>query len=408
LKLSFIIAFRYFFTKRKKSAVNIISNITLSGISITVAALVIILSVFNGFEKVILDMYNNFDPHLKIYPIKGKTFNYNDIKHHLSEDISIKDYSVVLEEKFLLEYNNKKIMCIVKGVDSNYSSVVKTEKIIKEGRYFSDTLSDFQKDVVILGSVISYELDIDINNPFSYIKLLCPKKSSNYIRDKSDIIETLFSPIGIFSVQADYDNSYLIVPIGRLQKILNVDSQCTFIEIMLHNENELEEFKNKIIKVLGNDYIVKTRIEQHDFLYKLLNSEKLVVFLILVFILIISSFNIISSLTMLMIEKKNDIYTLSDLGSNKRQIENIFLINGLLSVFCGTIIGIIIGVSFCIIQEKYGIISMHGNFIVDSYPVKILLSDIYKIFFTVSIIGILVSYYPAKVLTNKFLKKRNH
>ena len=402
MNFPFFIAKRYLFTSKSKNVVNIISYISLFGVSVGTAALVIVMSVFNGFEKIVLDMYNSFDPHLKITSVVGKTFNPEDVKSILLEQKDIKLYAEVLEEKVLIQNNGNEIIATIKGVDDNFNELVNFSKLVVFG---DSVFENFNGNAVIVGNGIAYNLSINVNNIFEQINITAPNRTSKYIKDKSDLVKTAFLPIGVFSVQAEYDNEYIICPLKNLQNILERENEVSAIEVNLLNSENMEDVKSEIQKQIGDNYIVKTRLEQHEFLYKLLNSEKLAVFLILVFILIIASFNIISSLSMMMIDKQKDIKTFWNLGSSKKQIRNIFFTKGILGVLVGSAIGLFIGVGFSLLQQHFGFIAMEGNFVVNAYPVELNIKDVLIVEITVIVIGLIASFYPAKVLTNRFLKK---
>ena len=403
MKFPFYIAKRYLFTNKSKNVVNIISYISLFGVSVGTAALIIVMSVFNGFESLVLDMYNSFDPHIKITAAQGKTFLIPSLDSTLSQNKDLKNYSFILEEKVLIENNGTEIIVEIKGVDSNYSKLVDITEIVKLGDYFED---DFyrSKDVLVLGASIRYRLAADINNMFSQLTITSPKRDAKYIKDANDLVQSVFLPIGVFSVQSEYDNQFVLAPLNRVQLMLNRNNEASSVEINILDIDKMPLIKENLQNILGEDYIVKTRLEQHDFLYKLLNSEKLAVFIILTFILIIASFNIVSSLSMLIIDKQKDIKIFWNLGSSKKKIRNIFFIKGFLSVILGSVIGLCIGIGFVLLQGKFGFIAMQGGFVVDSYPVELHIEDVMKVEMTVIVIGIIASFYPAKVLTNKFLK----
>ena len=403
MKFPFYIAKRYLFTNKSKNVVNIISYISLFGVSVGTAALIIVMSVFNGFESLVLDMYNSFDPHIKITAAQGKTFLIPSLDSTLSQNKDLKNYSFILEEKVLIENNGTEIIVEIKGVDSNYSKLVDITEIVKLGDYFED---DFyrSKDVLVLGASIRYRLAADINNMFSQLTITSPKRDAKYIKDANDLVQSVFLPIGVFSVQSEYDNQFVLAPLNRVQLMLNRNNEASSVEINILDIDKMPLIKENLQNILGEDYIVKTRLEQHDFLYKLLNSEKLAVFIILTFILIIASFNIVSSLSMLIIDKQKDIRTFWNLGSSKKKIRNIFFIKGFLSVILGSVIGLCIGIGFVLLQGKFGFIAMQGGFVVDSYPVELHIVDVMKVEITVIVIGLIASFYPAKVLTNKFLK----
>jgi len=404
MKFPFFIAKRYLFTSKGKNVVNIISYISLFGVAIGTAALVVVLSVFNGFEKIVLDMYNSFDPHLKISAAEGKTFFTNEIKHYLTEVEEIENYSFVLEEKVLIEHKGNEFIADIKGVDSKYSSLVNMDSVLKIGEYFSDEFYR-NKNVLVFGAGVSYNLSVDVHNMHSQVTVTSPNRKSKYIKDSSDLNHSAFTPLGVFSVQAEYDNKYVLAPLNRVQKMLDRAGESSSVEVNLSDPLKMYEVKNILQKGLGDSFIIKTRLEQHEFLYKLLQSEKLAVFIILTFILIIASFNIISSLSMMMIDKRNDIKTFWNLGSSEKQIRNIFFTKGFLGVLVGSCIGLFLGLSFSLLQQHLGFIAMEGNFVVNTYPVNVVFTDILIVEVTVITIGLIASYYPAKVLTSRFLKR---
>ena len=418
MNFSFFIAKRYFSSYRGKGIVNIISIISLAGVAIGTAALIIILSVFNGFERVILDMYNSFDPHLKITYRQGKTFDSvfpNDI---LSTTDGVKVFSNVIEEDIFFSYKNSNDFAVIKGVDKQYKSLNNFEKLLIHPHDQSDTMGvyfDEPLPTILPNNIYVYPCNLGISLAFensinivgsqnNFFKTVLPKRNSNYIRSESDMVYTFFNPVGLFASQSEYDGKYIISSIEIVRKMLDLDSQqISSIEIMINNINDIQIIKNNLSEKLGEDYIISTRLEQHDFLYKLLNSERLAIFIILTFIFIIASFNIVSSLSMLIIEKKDDIKVLSNLGSSKKQIQNIFFLTGFRGVIFGSAVGIFLGLIFCGLQQHLHIIQINGNFVVDHYPIRIDYFDIMIIEIIVLTIGFLATYYPAKVLIRKFL-----
>lgn len=419
MNFPFFIAKRYLFTSKSKNVVNIISYISVFGVAIGTAALVVILSIFNGFEDLILNMYNSFDSHLKVTSSVGKTFNVSELDSNLKANNNIENYSFILEEKVLIEHKDNQVIAEIKGVDDNYHKLVNINSIIKRGSYFSDTLeSDSLKreNMMVLGYGVYDTLSYPplYTNPQKFLErsdklvsVYYPKGSSKYLLNPSDFLSRDFVSIGVFSVQSEYDNKYVLIPLNSAQKMLKRFGKASSAEINIKDSDKMNHVKTELEQTLGEDFVVKSRLEQHEFLYKLLNSEKLAIFLILVFILIIASFNIISSLSMLMIDKQKDIKTFWNLGSSAKQIRNIFFTKGFFGVLLGSFIGIGIGVAFSLLQQYFGFITMTGNFIVEAYPVKLLFSDILIVELTVLIIGLIASFYPAKILTSKFLKKHN-
>lgn len=412
MKFPYFISFRYLFTiRKKKNLVNIISYISLFGIFISSASLVLVLSVFNGFENLVLNMYNAFDPHLKVTYKHDKFFEPDYVNNILSLNPNISSSSDVFEEKVLLQHNNQNIIATLKGVDENYNSTIDIDSVIYFGRYFSKKdFDDNSSSPIILGLGIAESLSsgifqsIYVDSP-TMVTVSLPDPKKKYLLRKSDIITKKFAPIGFFSVQSEYDYEFILCPIIEAQSILQKTGLVSSIEIKLINHKDMKNVKQMIQSEIGSDYIVQTRLEQHDFLYKLLNSEKISVFLILTFILILSSFNIVSTLSMLILDKKRDIQTIFNLGSSLFQIRKIFFIYGFFSVLIGSVFGVSIGLIISVLQENFQFISMEGNFHIDYYPIQIKFTDIIFVFIAVFFIGLLASYYPVRALSKKFVVK---
>lgn len=402
MNFPFFIAKRYFFSGKTKTAVNIISLVSLIGISIGTGALVLLLSVFNGFEDLLLSMYNTFDPHLKITSNEGKTFNAEDVNLVLKENEEILYFTDVLEEKVLMKNGNHEFIAIIKGVGKDFCKMTNLDSIIVEG----ENLELYnKKSVAILGQGVAYHLSMGVGNMFNRLQIFVPnRESATLLNPKNAFSSSSVLPIGIFSLGAEYDNKYIITPISFLQDLI-LKKEVSAIEIQLEKQHNMLEVQKQLQKSLGEQFVVKNRLQHHAVLHKILNSEKLGVFLILVFMLIIATFNIIGSLSMLMIEKKRDIQTFWSLGANQKSIQKIFFTEGMLTIIIGSCIGIILGLFLAIIQMKYGIIGMgEGNFIIQFYPVAIDFRDLLLVELTVIIIGIFASYYPAKVLSKRLIK----
>ena len=248
MNFPFFIAKRYTFSSKKESIVNIISYISLIGVVIGTAALVIVLSVFNGFEQIVLDMYNSFDPHIKVSSSKGKTFMTNDIEDKILDVEEIENYSFTLTERVLMEHSNNELIVELKGVDDSFDEIVEIDSLLKLGDYFYDDLYK-ENDVLVLGAGVKYNLSVDLNNIFSKISVTVPNKNSRYIRDSSDIERVVFTPIGMFSVQSEYDSKYSISPLKRVQKLLDREGEASSLEILLKNEKDMEEFKLQLQEI---------------------------------------------------------------------------------------------------------------------------------------------------------------
>ena len=399
MKFPFFIAWRYFFTKNKIGYVHLLTLITQIGIAIGTASLVLVLSVFNGFEDLVLSMYNVFDPHIKVVSSNGKNFNGQKVKEILLTYDDIDVYSSTLEEKALVEYNGKQHIVTIKGVDSLYSNLTSLDSVIISG----DNINKFKDaNVAIVGRGVAYYLSMNIGSVFENLQLYLPKRNANFINYKNAFSTSSLSPVGIFSIQQEIDTKYILTHISYLQNLIQKENFVSAIEINLLDKSEMLIFQKKLAEKIGNNYKVINQFEQQEFLYKILNTEKLVVFLILIFIVLISAFNIISSLTVLIIEKKNDIKTFLNLGLDHLSLKNVFVIKSMLGVVFGSLIGLALGFLIAYIQQEFGLIKMgEGGFVIDSYPVKILFTDFVFIQLIVLVIGFFASWTTAHLMLKK-------
>ena len=403
MNISYFIAKRYFFRKSQNNFVHFISLVSFFGVMVGSAALILVLSVFNGFEDLVLNMYNSFDPHIKIQTTQGKVFERDPIEKKLSTYDQIEENIFVLEEKVLLNYNDKEFIAIAKGVSDNYEKAIHFDSLIVEGRGLSSSDMD---NVAVMGSGIAYYLSMGLGSVFENIQLYIPKREEKTLLNIQKAFEQHnIVPVGIFNIQNEIDSEYFITPLSFLQKISNRENRISSIEIKLKNPKEMYDFQQLLKNSLGNNYLIQNRFEQQQFLYKILNSEKLAVFIIFLFIILIATFNIIGSLTMLILDKRKDIFTLKSLGLNNIQIQKIFFKKNMFTILFGVLIGLLMGLSIAFAQQNFGLISLgDGNFVVDSFPVSIRFSDVILVFSTVFITGVFSSWIPAKILTKKLFR----
>ena len=402
MNFPFFIAKRYLFSSKTKRAVNIISFVSMMGVIIGTSALVLLLSVFNGFEDLLLSMYNSFDPHIKITSNEGKTFNSENIISELKKNEEILYFTDVLEEKVLMKNGDHEFIASIKGVGEDFNKMTNLDSIIVEGENFNNYGN---KNVAVLGQGVAYHLSMGVGNMFNRLRIFVPnRESKTLLNPSSAFASTSVLPIGIFSLGAEYDSKYIITPIVFLQDLLQ-KKEVSAIQVQLKDESKMLEIQKYLQSILGENFIVSNRLQQHAVLHKILNSEKLGVFIILTFMLLIATFNIIGSLSMLMIEKKKDIQTFWNLGATQKSIQKIFFTEGMLTIIIGSFLGILLGLLLATLQMKYGIIGMgEGNFIIHSYPVAIHYADLIWVEITVLIIGLFASWYPAKVLSKRLLK----
>ncbi len=369
------------------------------------AALVIVLSFYNGMEKLILSLYSSFAPELRIEPAKGKVFNasskvFQDLRHN----IDIRSYSEILEDKVLIEYNNQQFIAQIKGVEPKSLTEANHQNMLYAGNLgiYRDSVN-----FALVGAQVQANLRIPIQGYNNYIQLFSPRKgsSANSINPMDDINQRQISPCGILQYHQGFDN-LIITPIEFAKDLLNEYEEVSAVEIYMKDSTQVPSLQEKTQKQLGADFIVKNREQQNPLLYKTIRSEKWIVFFILTVIGVIAIFNIIGSLTMLVIDKKQDMIILKSLGANNKLIQRIFFYEGIMIAFIGGIIGIAIGLAFCLLQEKFGIIRTGegANSIMDIYPVDIRASDFFLVFITVMLVSSLVSYV-ASLLSVREIKE---
>ena len=401
----FYIARRYLFAKKSTNAINIISTISVVGVFVGSAALIIILSVFNGFEEVVLKMFNTITPQIVIAPVKGKTFSPNTAYFKtLKGSKDIYSYTEVLAENALLRYNDKQSVGLIKGVSKDYLKNKSLDSIVIDGKF---VLTNASGDNAVIGSAIQTYLMVNTTDPFNPLQIFSPKKGSKVSSvNPADDFTALSIPVaGVFEVQQDFDNA-TIVPIKFARALLSEPENISSIEINLKTGVDAERFKAMIEKDIGGNFEVKDRIQQNKVLYNILGSEKWAVYIILTFILIIAIFNIIGSLTMLVIDKLKDIAVLSSLGAGKKLIKQIFLFEGMMITMTGCIFGLAVGFVFCLLQQKFGWVKMSEENLVitNAYPVALKWKDFLLVFLTVSIF----SFVASALSSNLSVKKINH
>lgn len=373
------------------------------GVFIGSAALIIILSVFNGFESLVLSMYDNYSPDLKIEATKGKTFNPNQSSFQkIKKDKSIASYTEVLQEKALLRYDNLQFIGKIKGVDDNFLKNTMLDSSLVEGEFL---LKDKNNQYAIIGSTVRYTLGVNINNPVKKLEIYSPIKGNKTgFTPADEFISEHLIPVGVFQAQQE-DNNLVIMPLSVARTLLGEPQNVSYIEIFLEKGVDINKIQKSFENQLGKGFNIKDRIQQNELLYKILNSEKWAVYLILTFVLIIAIFNIIGSLTMLVIDKRKDIAILNSLGAPKKMIGNIFLLEGLMIAMIGCVLGLFVGFIFSWLQQEYGLISMgQENLLIQAYPVEIKFLDFVLVFATVFFISLFASYISSGISIKRFEK----
>ena len=367
------------------------------GVLVGSAALIIILSVFNGLEKVILSLYSNFTPELKIEPAQGKTFDPNTPYFAaLKKDKSIVSYTEVLEEKALIQYGNRTFIGTVKGVSDDFLKNKQLDSTIQSGSF---TLKDNKNNFYgVIGSTIQGSLGVSLKNPFNSLQVYSPKRTAgNSTNPMNDFVFRSIMPSGVFAIQQDFDD-IIVAPIDFSRDLLEEPNKVSSLEINFKPRTDIDDMQEEIAEKAGSGFVVKNRKEQNTELYKTINYERWSIFMILVFVMIIAIFNIIGSLTMLVMDKRKDIAILTSLGANKQLIQGIFFFEGMMISLVGCITGIIIGFIICVIQKQFSLIKMGSKTsVLDAYPVAFNVSDFVLVFLTVIAIAIIASGISARL-----------
>ena len=408
MDLSLYIAKRYLFSKKSHQVINIISWVAIAGIALATAAMVCTLSVFNGFQGVVAEQFTAFDPDIKVTAVQGKSFltdNPNIEAAAKTEGIAVVSFSV--EDKALVEYGGKQVMVTLKGVDNNFRQLTDIEKVLHGNGEF--ILQDSLNSYAVLGGKIVNELNcglffttpLEIYAPNRVGKINLTMPARNF---KKGML--LSSGLAFIVNQPEYDGGYILTSNEFARKMFRrKPNEATSLEIKLTTGADVSEVKRNIETILGSDYIIKDRYEQQDDIYKVMQIEKLISYIFLTFILLVACFNIVGSLSMLIIEKRENMETLRSMGADNSTVANIFIYEGIIISAIGAISGIIAGIALCLAQQRFGFISM-GNaesFVVNSYPVEIQTKDILTTFVTVLIVGITAVWLPVKMLTRKMV-----
>lgn len=394
-------------SKKSRNVINIISLISIIGVTISTAALIIVLSTFNGFDNLLTSLNNTFDPNLKVFPAIGKVFSIDENKITKIKNLeSVYGVAETLEENALLKYDKQQDIATIKGVSSNYSDITGVDSMLIVGEFI---LEHKNQAYAIVGNGVAARLSLNINY-IDPIVVFVPRRDAEITSNpKNAFKRNYIFPSAVFGIQQEFDSKYVLVPLSYARDLFNYPTQLSALEIKLNPGFSDEKVQKEISDILGNDYIVKNRYQQHEAFYKIMKSEKFFIFLMLTFIFIIASFNIFGSLTMLMIDKKDDIETFKNLGASLSTIRKIFLIEGWLITIVGAIIGLVLGLTICWVQIQFKLVRFgtSGSFLIDAYPIKLIWTDFVMVFVTVVSIGYLVAWYPVKYISKKFVDQES-
>lgn len=399
-KTAFFIALRYLFAKKSQHVITIISRVSVVGVGIGALALVVVLSAFNGLQHLVESLYASFDSDIRITASAGKTFSLDAFPYRQLQAMPAIQYTTkVLEETVLIKSEDKQTLAIVKGVENSFIEMSGIDSMMVEGEF---TLNAQGNDFCVLGYGIAHALSMRFGGMSKPVWFYVPSRGKQVsLNPEKAFTKRNILTAGIFSVNPDFDNKYALVPFAFAESLLQYNNRVSAIELSARPGIKLDALKASVQELLGDDYTVQTRYQVNELIYKTNKTEKWVTYLILTFILVIAAFNIISSLTMLIIDKSKDIWVLKCLGASKTLVRLIFFTEGIFINLLGACCGILLGLVICLLQQHVGLLRLEGS-IVEFYPVRILPADFLYIFLTVFAIGLFASWYPVRVLTRKY------
>jgi ABC-type lipoprotein release transport system permease subunit len=399
MNLPLKIAFRYFFSRRREGSFNIItiiSGISLLGYVVGAAALIIVLSVFNGFENLFSTLYSQFDADIQITSTVGKSFPTSQLNIAQIKNIDgVLHVNYVIEENVLARYNGKQVLATVKGVDETYLNAVQLDTNLISGALL---LQEGDTNFALIGQGLAYQLGVQPDDQFNFLTIYVPSKGEiDLLNAENAFKRNPIFPIGVLGIQEEVDNKYILVPLRFIEPLLEKKNQVSAIEIRLRNDASMDKIRSQIEENAGDSFLVKNRFQQRDSFYKVMKSEKFISFMILLFIMMVAAFNTVGSLYMLVIEKKKDLKIFASMGLTANQARKIFMFEGIILAIFGGLVGIILGGSICWLQQEYNLINFSSSqgFIIDSYPVRINATDFLYVFLTIVGIGFITSLYPA-------------
>lgn len=405
---SFYIAKRYLFSKKSTNAINIISGISVVGVAVATMALVVTLSVFNGFHDLVASLFTSFDPQLKVTPVKGKSIAADDtllMKVKQLPEILVATETV--EDQALAIYGERQAMVIIKGVENNFDSLTNIRQILLGDGTFELKAAEMSYGIPGIQLAENLGLGYYYQTP---LRIFAPKREGQLnmaVPTEGFVEDELYSPSVLFYVkQSKYDANYIITNIAFARNLFGQQGMLSALELRVKPDCDISDVKKKIKSIVGEQFYVKDRFEQQEDTFKIMKIEKFIAYIFLTFIIIVACFNIIGSLSMLIVEKKNDITTLRNLGANDKQIARIFLFEGWMISAGGALVGIVVGLTLCWMQQTFGLIGLgrsSGSFIVDAYPVSVHFDDIVIIFITVLAVGLLAVWYPVRYFSRRLL-----
>lgn len=404
----FFIARRYLFSKKKTHAINVISLISVIGVAVATTALVVVMSVFNGFQDLVASFFTNFDPQIKVVPVMGKTAPANDpVLTKIRRLPQVEVATETLQDMAMAVYNGHQAMVTIKGVDDNFADLTHITEILYGDGHFE--LHTANLDYGTPGIRLSAQLGTGAHWD-NYLRIYAPRRQGQLdLSNPQDgfVVDSLLSSGVVFAVnQSKYDKNYILTSLSFARRLFDEPGKITALELRLKPGSDFDAVKSEMKNIAGDKYKVLDRYEQQQDTFKIMNIEKLMAYLFLTFILVVACFNIIGSLSMLIIDKKDDVVTLRNLGATDHDITRIFMLEGRLITVIGAILGIAIGLLLCLLQQQFGFVRMgnaDGTFIINAYPVSVHYTDVLIIFVTVIVAGWLAVWYPVRSLSRKLL-----
>ncbi|MGB0403426.1 MAG: ABC transporter permease [Salibacteraceae bacterium] len=400
MKVSWYIAKRYFFSKKSHNIINLISGISMFGIGIGAMALIVVLSAFNGIESLVEKLYSSFNPDIRIEVIEGKTFEVDSFP--LMEMVNIDGVEFIsrsIEETSLLKYRDAQCFVTLKGVDNDFLAMSGLDSLMFDGNLH---LKQKGQNFTILGYGVADQLNVFLAHVFEPVKIYAANKNSSGSNIQDAFNVDMAYPSGIFTINPEFDYKYALVPYDFASKLLQNEGRVSSIEIGLAPGFDERKVQSQIQSIIGDKYRVNTRFEMNELLYKTNQTEKWITFFILSFILLIAAFNLLGSLTILIIDKKDDINVLQSMGGTSKLIKDIFFTEGLLISFVGSGIGILAGLILCLIQKYFGLLKLQEGTIAEYYPIDLEFFDFVAVGLISLIIGSIAAYLPAKFVANKY------
>lgn len=394
------VAWRHLFSKKKHSLVNIISIISAIGVLSGTAALIIVLSVFNGMEELVVESFNSFNPDLKITLREGKSFATDTFPFsQLRELQGVSAVEEVVSDLTLIEYDDKQHLIELKGVGPEYARNSGFEELLIDGDF---GLQHDGCEFGVMGAIAAGTLQVNLSGAELY-RVFYPKRLRKNLGNPADAFNTRYlTPGGVFCSFTEYDDKYLLCSIGFVRDLMSYENEVTSVEVFIKDEKNLQDIQKKVTGIVGGNYLVQNRFQQEELLFKTMKTEKMMIFAILAFVLLIAVFNIIGTLSMIIIEKKEDISVLNYLGADRSLVRRIFMTEGMIISFIGGVAGMMLGWLVCFLQQTFHLIGFGNgetNYIVDYYPVKMNPVDFLIVFITIFIISVIVSLIPSRRAT---------